>query len=199
MGIDPPQLDPDPLRQLQAWLDEAHAAGQTLPESFALATADATGAPSVRMVLLRGIGPDGLRFYGDLRSRKARDLAANPRAAAVFHFAGLSRQARASGLVEPVPRDEAEQYFASRPRGHRLSAWASHQGQPVRDRSQLEASVRALEERYPGDVPLPPTWGGFRLLADRVEFWVSREERLHDRAEYRREPNGSWTRRRLQP
>jgi len=198
--MEPTDLDPDPIAQLQRWLDEARAAGTELADAFALATADGRGTPSVRMVLLRGLGADGLRFFTNLGSRKAVDLAANPRAAAAFHLAAQSRQVRASGRVEPLGRDEAAAYFATRPRGHRLSAWASDQGQPVDSRAELESRVAALEARYPADeIPLPPKWGGFRVVPDRWEFWVSRADRLHDRVEYLREPDGSWTRRRLQP
>jgi pyridoxamine 5'-phosphate oxidase len=199
MPIDPATLDPDPFRQLDAWLREAHEAALPLPDSFALATADGDGAPSVRMLLLRGHGPDGLRFYTNRASRKGRDLAANPRGAALFHWPVLERQLRVSGAIQPLDELESAAYFAERPRRSQLSAWASDQGEPIASRAALEAAVAEADDRFPEQVPLPPEWGGYRLLPERFEFWVSREDRLHDRVEYLREPDGSWTRRRLQP
>lgn len=202
MSIDPATLDPDPLRQFATWLAEAEAADFVHPTAFALATADGDGAPSVRMVLLRGHGPDGFRFFTDRRSRKGRDLIANPRAAAAFSWPELGRQVRLHGAVEPLGDDESADYFATRPRGSQLSAWISEQGAPVDTRAELEARVVELEARFPGEaqeVPLPQHWGGYRLIPEAFEFWVSRPDRLHDRVEYRRGPDGAWTRRRLQP
>jgi len=199
MAIDPETLDPDPFRQFDAWLADAIAAGMPSADAFALATAGIDGAPSVRMVLLRGHGPDGFSFYTNRHSRKGRDLAANPRGAALFHWPLLERQLRLSGTIEALPDGESEAYFAGRPRGHRISAWASEQGQPIANRSELLTRVADLEKRFPGErVPLPPGWGGYRLRPDRFEFWVSRADRLHDRVEYERTPDG-WARRRLQP
>ncbi|HLA65367.1 MAG TPA: pyridoxamine 5'-phosphate oxidase [Candidatus Saccharimonadales bacterium] len=199
MPIDPATLDPDPFRQFDAWLTEAQAAALPLPDAFALATADADGAPSVRMLLLRGHGPDGLLFYTNRASRKGRDLAANRRGAALFHWPALERQLRVSGLVEPLDELESAAYFVDRPRGSQLSAWASDQGEPIVSRAALEAAVAEADERFPDQVPLPPAWGGYRLIPERFEFWLSREDRLHDRVEYLLQPDGSWTRRRLQP
>ncbi|MDP9251345.1 MAG: pyridoxal 5'-phosphate synthase, partial [Chloroflexota bacterium] len=130
MAIDPSALDPDPFRQFDAWLTEARAAGLPLPDAFALATTDREGAPSVRMLLLRGHGPDGLLFYTNRASRKGRDLAANPRGAALFHWPALARQLRVSGPIEPLDELKSAAYFADRPRGSQLSAWASDQGEP---------------------------------------------------------------------
>ena len=192
MPIDPASLDPDPFRQFDAWLTEARAADLPLPDAFALATADRDGGPSVRMLLLRGHGPDGLQFYTNRASRKGRDLAANPPANPPAPQAAPA----APALAAPV---ESAAYFADRPRGSQLSAWASDQGKPIAGRDALEAAVAAADARFPGDVPLPTDWGGYRLLPERFEFWVSREDRLHDRVEYVRERDGSWTRRRLQP
>jgi pyridoxamine 5'-phosphate oxidase len=197
--IDPATLDPDPFRQFDAWLREAQAAALPLPDAFALATADGDGTPSVRMLLLRGHGPDGLRFYTNRASRKGRDLAANPRGAALFHWPALQRQLRVSGLIEPLDELESAAYFADRPRGSQLAAWASDQGEPISSRAALEAAVAEADARFPREVPLPAAWGGYRLLPERFEFWLSREDRLHDRVEYLRGPDRSWTRRRLQP
>jgi pyridoxamine 5'-phosphate oxidase len=200
MSIDPTTLDADPVRQFEAWLAEAEATEMSHPSAFALATLGADGAPSVRMVLLRGNEPDGFRFFTDRRSLKGRDLAANPRAAAVFHWPQQSRQVRLHGSVEPLADAESAAYFATRPRGSQLSAWASEQGEPIAERRELEDRVAALQERFRGlEVPLPPHWGGYRLIPDAFEFWVSRLDRLHDRVEYVRDPQGMWQRRRLQP
>jgi pyridoxamine 5'-phosphate oxidase len=151
------------------------------------------------MVLLRGHGPDGFRFFTDQRSLKARDLAANPRAAATFYWAEPGRQVRLHGRVEALSVKESAAYFATRPRGSQLSAWASEQGAEIATREELSDRVGELSERFVADVPLPPTWGGYRLIPEAYEFWVSRADRLHDRVEYRRGPDGAWVRRRLQP
>jgi pyridoxamine 5'-phosphate oxidase len=199
-ALDPAALDPDPLRQFATWLAEAEAADLVHPSAFALATADGHAAPSVRMVLLRGYGPDGFRFFTDRRSRKGRDLAVNPRAAAAFSWPELGRQVRLHGPVEPLGEEESATYFVTRPRGSRLSAWASEQGAEIGARAELEARVAALDAHFPGEeVPLPPHWGGYRITPEAFEFWRSRPDRLHDRVEYRRGPDGAWIRRRLQP
>jgi pyridoxamine 5'-phosphate oxidase len=199
MSIDPSTLEADPLRQFDAWLAEAETAGLPLATAFALATADAGGAPSVRMVLLRGHGPDGFRFFTDRRSLKGRDLAANPRAAAAFYWAELGRQVRLHGPVEALGEESSALYFATRPRGSQVSAWASQQGEGIASRAELSAWVAAVAERFPREVPLPPHWGGYRLIPEAYEFWVSQPDRLHDRVEYRRDSDGAWVRRRLQP
>jgi pyridoxamine 5'-phosphate oxidase len=201
MPIDVDGLDPDPLVELAAWVAQAEAAGHRLPQAFALATADGAGRPSVRLVLLRGIGPDGLRFYTNRDSAKGRDLAVNPRSAAAFWWEQTNRQARVSGRVVPLDEAEVTRYWAARPRGHQLAAWASNQSQPIGDRADLEAQVEAMAARFGPEtaIPLPPFWGGYRLEPEQVEFWESREDRLHDRIEYRRDPERGWVRRRLQP
>jgi pyridoxamine 5'-phosphate oxidase len=201
MPLDPDDLDPDPLVELAAWVAEAEAAGHRLPSAFALATTDADGRPSVRLVLLRGIEPDGLRFYTNRDSAKGRDLATNPHGAAAFWWEQTDRQVRVSGPVEAVSDAESDAYWASRPAGHQLAAWASAQSEPIADRGSLEARVREIGSRF-GDaeaIPRPPSWGGYRLIPEVVELWESREDRLHDRIEYRRRPDGGWDRRRLQP
>lgn len=199
MPIDPATLDPDPIRQLDAWLREATDSGALLPNAFALATADGDGMPSVRFVLLHGLDAEGLRFYTNRSSRKGRDLAVNPWAAAAFWWPGLRREARVTGPIRLLPEDESLAYWRTRPRGAQLSAAASAQSQEINSREELEALVRAIEERHSGEIPLPPTWGGYLIAPGTVEMWESREDRLHDRVEYRRGADGSWHRRRLQP
>jgi pyridoxamine 5'-phosphate oxidase len=200
MPLDLDALGPDPLAELERWLAEAESVGHRLPNAFALATADADGRPSVRLVLLRGIGPDGLQFFTNRSSPKGRDLADNPRAAAVFWWERTNRQVRVSGPVSALPDEESDAYWASRPVGHQLAASASAQSEPIDDRSVLEDTVGELAARFGTDpVPRPAWWGGYRLEPEVVELWESREDRLHDRIEYRRRPDGGWERRRLQP
>jgi len=199
MPLDPGTLDPDPIRQLAAWLDDATAAGIPLPNAFALATADADGVPSVRFVLLNGLDADGLRFYTNRASRKGQDLAANPWASAAFWWPALDRQIRVGGPVRLLSDDESLAYWRTRPRGAQLSATASAQSREIGSRAELEALVKEAQARHPSEVPLPPTWGGYLLLPRTVELWESREDRLHDRVEYRRGGDGSWHPRRLQP
>lgn len=199
VGLSERDLDPDPIRQLGRWLAEAERAGVAFPEAMALATADARGRPSVRHVLMKGLDERGVLFFTNLGSRKGRDLAENPWAAAVFLWRELDRQVSLAGPVEPATREEAEAYFRTRPREARLGAWASRQSEPVRSRAELEAAYRAAAERFPGeDVPLPPHWGGFRIVPEVFEFWKGREHRLHDRFRYTREHDG-WRLVRLYP
>lgn len=199
MPLEMAELHPDPVEQLRAFLADARAAGHPMPDGFALATADADAAPSVRMVLLRGLDAEGLRFFTDRRSRKGTDLAANPRAAATFWWPQTDRQVRVAGGVVQLADDASRRYWESRPRASRLSAWASHQGHEASGRGELEARVRDLERRYSDDIPLPPYWGGYLLRPERFEFWESRENRLHDRIEYLPDGTGGWRRRVLQP
>jgi pyridoxamine 5'-phosphate oxidase len=199
MPLDPATLDPDPVRTLDAWLREAADAGVALPNAFALATADGDGMPSVRYVLLHGLDAEGLRFYSNRTSRKGRDLAVNPFAAAAFWWPALDRQARVTGPIRLLPEDESLAYWRTRPRGAQLSASASAQSQEITSRAELEAAVRILDKRYPDEVPLPPSWGGYLISPRTVELWESRADRLHDRVEYRRGGDGSWHPRRLQP
>jgi pyridoxamine 5'-phosphate oxidase len=197
--IDPTTLDPDPMRQLGAWIADADAAGVPLPTAFALATADGDGVPSVRFVLLHGLDDEGLRYYTNRGSRKGRDVAANPWAAAAFWWAALDRQARVSGPVRQLPDEASLSYWRTRPRGSQLSAAASNQSREIGSRAELEAAVAEVASRHPDEIPLPPFWGGYVLLPHAVEFWESRTDRLHDRVEYRRGADGSWHARRLQP
>ncbi len=165
---------------------------------MAVATASGDGAPSVRMVLLRSVDERGFVFNTNYESRKARDLAENPRAALLFYWHELGRQIRIEGDVARVEPGEADIYFATRPRGSRLSAWASRQSEVVGARAELEAQWRAADERYAGDVPRPPFWGGLRVTPASYEFWQHHEDRLHDRFRYRREA-GAWVIDRLAP
>jgi pyridoxamine 5'-phosphate oxidase len=193
-------VDPDPLAQFQAWFADAAAAGIRAPEAMALSTATPDGRPSIRMVLLKGADERGFAFYTNYESRKADELAANPLAALLFYWDPLGRQVRVEGLVERLPSDESAAYFATRPRASRLAAWASPQSGPLAGRDELEDAVRRAAERFQGgDVPLPPHWGGYRLVPERYEFWQHREDRLHDRIGYEPDGRGRWTLARLAP
>lgn len=190
----------DPLVQFERWFAEAQNAGLVDATAMALATADAQGAPSVRVVLLKHFDAAGFCWYTDYRSRKGRDLAVNPRAAAVFHWRELSRQVRISGRVERLPASDSGAYFDSRPDDSRFSAAASEQSAEVDSRATLEQRVAELKRRYPdGRVPRPESWGGYRLQPDTYEFWQGREGRLHDRFLFTRNNDGHWLLTRLQP
>ena len=199
MPIDPATLDPDPIRQLAAWLADASASGIRLPNAFALATADDEGMPSVRYVLLNGLDADGLRYFTHRGSRKGRDVAINPHAAAAFWWPTLDRQVRVSGSVRLLSDADSLAYWRTRPRGSQLSATISAQGQEIGSRAELEARVAELAARSAEELPLPPMWGGYLIVPRIIEFWESRADRLHDRIEYRRGGDGSWNARRLQP
>ena len=196
--LDEVNLGNDPISMFAAWMNAAVAAGIEEANGMALATASADGAPSVRIVLLRGFDQRGFVFYTNYESAKGQDLLANPRAAITFWWQPLERQVRVSGSVERVARPEAETYFGTRPRGHRLSAWASPQSRVVKDRAELQARAEEAETQFPGDVPLPDFWGGYRLAPERIEFWQGRENRLHDRLLFEKR-QGEWTVARLAP
>ena len=196
--MDERELDENPIPQLRAWLDEARSA-IPLPEAMALATADAEGRPSVRMVLLRGVDERGLTFFTNRESRKGNELRANPRAALALHWWELGRQVRVAGPVEEVSQEESLAYWETRPRPSRLAAWASPQSLPLANRSALEELVVKASERFgEGDVPLPEFWGGYRVIPEEVELWTHRDDRLHDRFRYVRVGDG-WRRERLAP
>ena len=188
----------DPLTQAAEWLAEAAAAGVPEPEGAALATASRDGRPSVRFVLVRGVDHRGLRFFTNYASRKGRELDANPVAALSLWWPSLQRQLRAEGPVERLAAEESDAYFASRARGSRLGAWASHQGTVIPGREPLDERLAELEERYGEDVPRPEYWGGYLLRPEAIEFWEGRANRLHDRVHYLRDGDG-WRRERLSP
>jgi len=191
-------LDADPLQQFERWYREV-AGVVRAPEAMALATASENGAPSLRMVLLKGFDEDGFVFYTAYGSRKGSELAQNPRAALLFYWDPLGRQVRIEGRVERVARELSEEYFHSRPRGAQLAALASRQSTVLGDRDDLLARYAQLERELDGrEVPLPEAWGGFRLEPETYEFWQHRENRLHDRFRYRRD-DGGWTIERLSP
>ena len=189
----------DPLVLFQRWFRDAKRKGALQPDAIALATADAGGAPSARMVLFKGLDAEKFLFYSNYGSRKGRDLASNRRAALVFYWPATSHQVRVSGRVSRLPRAASVAYFHSRPRGAQLSALASRQSRVVPSRWLLEKAVAELERRYPKTVPLPADWGGYALRPDWIEFWEHRADRLHDRLRYVRRRERGWRLERLAP
>jgi pyridoxamine 5'-phosphate oxidase len=189
----------DPFLLFREWFDEAKRSSIVAPEAMTLATATTDGAPSARMVLLKGADEHGFVFYTGYASRKGRELAENPRAALAFYWQPLGKQVRVEGPVERVSEAESAAYFATRPRGSQLAAWASEQSRPLGSREELERRYAELEQEYDGrEVPLPPHWGGYRLRPEAIEFWEHRENRLHDRVRYARAREG-WQAERLSP
>ncbi len=191
-------LDPDPLVQFASWLEEALEAHPGWPNAMTLATADAKGSPSARIVLLKAVDENGFTFYTNLSSRKGRELEQNPHAALVFYWPMLERQVGVRGVVVKVSDSEADEYFATRPLDSKLGAWASEQSAPLASREELEGRVAANSERFGTDVPRPPHWSGFRLTPTEMEFWKARSNRLHDRFLYKRDSSG-WSITRLNP
>ena len=199
VGIPEAADDADPIELFGAWFAAARDSGILLPESMALATATPDGHPSVRMVLLKSFDARGFVFYTNYRSRKAVELDANPHAALCFHWPVLERQVRISGTVARISREESEAYFHTRPRGRRISAWASRQSEPLPGREELLRRVEEYRRRFPGDdVPLPDFWGGYRLRAERIEFWQGKADRLHERLLFERDGE-EWRATRLYP
>ncbi|HYX26897.1 MAG TPA: pyridoxamine 5'-phosphate oxidase [Thermoanaerobaculia bacterium] len=199
-GLSEEDLAADPIAQFRVWLDQAREAHPDDFTAMVLATADPDGRPAARVVLLKGVDERGFVFYTHYESAKGRELAANPRAALVFYWSALERQVRIEGPVERTTREESEAYFASRPRGSRLGAWASPQSRPLASREELDRRAEEVAERFAdGDVPRPEDWGGFRVLPEIVELWQGRPSRLHDRLRYVRLPAGGWRIERLAP
>ena len=191
--------NPDPLAQFTLWFEDAKAAGAPEPNAMAVATVGPDGAPSLRMVLLKGHGEDGFVFYTNYGSRKAQELEQNARVALLFFWPTLQRQVRVEGRVARTSRDESAEYFRTRVRGAQVGAWASAQSEVITTREALEARVAELEEEYAGrEIPVPPFWGGFRVTPSRYEFWQGREHRLHDRLVYERD-GARWKIARLSP
>jgi pyridoxamine 5'-phosphate oxidase len=189
----------NPTEHFKQWFDHAVEQKAFMPEAVCLATVNAEGRPSARMVLFKGIDGDALTFFTNYGSRKAHQLDGQPVAALVFHWLELERQVRFEGRVERLSADKSDAYFASRGRGSRLSAWASQQSQPISDRATLELQYAEVEARFEGkEVPRPEFWGGYRLLPDRAEFWQGMPHRFHERLEYV-VGDGGWTERHLQP
>jgi pyridoxamine 5'-phosphate oxidase len=181
----------DPHVLFDQWLAEARVSEPNDPTAMALATADGEGRPSVRMVLMKGHDPRGFVFYTNLDSRKGGELAANPSAALLFHWKSLRRQVRIEGPVEPASAEEADAYFATRARDSQLGAWASDQSRPLDSRALFEARYEETRSRFEGrDVPRPPRWAGWRIVPERIEFWTSREHRLHERRLFTRAGEG---------
>jgi len=196
--LDVGDVDPDPIDQFAAWFEQARLA-MPMPEAMALATADPLGWPSVRMVLMKSFDERGLVFYTNYRSPKGLALAANPRAAAAFYWELQNRQVRVRGRVDRVSAPESDAYFATRPRGAQLGAYASHQSQPIEGRADLEWRVASAHTSFEGrPVTRPEWWGGFRLAPEEIEFWQGQPDRLHDRVRYRLD-GGAWRIERLQP
>jgi pyridoxamine 5'-phosphate oxidase len=191
----------EPLRLFAAWFEDARKAEPNDPEAMALATVDAGGLPNLRMVLLKGFDERGFVFYSNEGSQKGRELAANPKAALAFHWKSLRRQVRLRGAATAVGADEADAYFASRPRAAQIGAWASRQSSPLESRLAFEKAIAVHAAKFAiGAVPRPPFWVGYRLTPTVMEFWQDRPYRLHDRVEFRRpEPGAAWTRTRLYP
>jgi pyridoxamine 5'-phosphate oxidase len=199
-GLSERDLDPDPFVQFQKWFQETSKAGVLEPNAAVLATADAAGKPSARMMLVKGIDDRGFSFFTNYESRKGQDLTQNPKAALVFPWIELERQICITGSISRLAREESAAYFKVRPRGSRLGAWASKQSQVINSRAELEEQVKQLEKQYPDeDIPLPPNWGGYLLTPSEIEFWQGRQNRLHDRLRYTRQPDNRWRIERLSP
>lgn len=199
-GLDEADAGSDPFDLFRKWFDEAKAAELFEPNAMILATAAADGTPSARAVLLKALDQRGFTFFTNYESRKAREMAENPRAALVFLWHPLERQVRVEGSIELVTAEESDAYFVTRPTGSRLGAWASRQSETIPDRLFLETRHAALMAQYPdGNIPRPPNWGGYRVLPTAIEFWQGRTSRLHDRILFTRRADGSWDRSRLSP
>lgn len=200
-GFDVEDVEDDPLVQFRRWLDDAVAAGVDEPNAMTLATVDGDGRPAARTVLLKGMDGRGFIFFSNHGSRKGRHLAANGACALTFLWTPLQRQVCVTGRAERLGEDESTEYFAARPRGSRISAWASEQSTVIADRTVLEERAAGLEARFAGmeDIPKPPFWGGYLVVPETIELWGGRPSRLHDRLRYSRDSKGGWRTDRLSP
>ena len=197
LGAD--ELNTDPFLLFNQWFAEAQQSEINDPDAIALASVDADGMPSVRMVLLKEILPEGFVFYTNYTSRKSGELMSTGKAAFVVHWKSLRRQIRVTGSVEQVPDSQSDAYFQTRSRGSRIGAWASQQSKPLQNRGELAAAVRKIEETYPDEVPRPNHWGGFLIRPAEIEFWADGDFRLHDRFRFTTETDGHWVAQRLYP
>lgn len=198
-SLDETSVDADPIRQFEAWFKQALDARLPEPNTMTLATVDARGYPSARIVLIKGVDERGFVFFTNYESRKGLDLAANPHASLLFYWIELERQVRVEGTVVKTSAEESDLYFHSRPLGSRIGAWASEQSRPLESRALLEAREKAFSERFGETPPRPPHWGGYRLVPETIEFWQGRPSRLHDRILYTRESDAGWRISRLSP
>ena len=197
LGAD--QLNTDPFLLFDQWFQEAQQSEINDPDAIALASVDADGMPSVRMVLLKEIVPEGFVFYTNYTSRKSGELLATGKAAFVIHWKSLRRQIRVTGSVEQVSGDQSDAYYQTRSRGSRIGAWASQQSKPLRTRAELAEAVSKIEKTFPDEVPRPPHWGGFLIRPAEIEFWADGDFRLHDRFRFTTDANSQWVAQRLYP
>ncbi len=199
-SLDEKDLHANPFKQFETWFQDARDAGVDEPNAMTLATATKDGKPSARIVLLKGLDERGFVFFTNYESRKGRELRENPNAALCFHWQKLERQVNIVGSVEKISTEDSEAYFNSRPLASRYGAWASRQSEPLESKAALLARVAELALKYPiGNVPLPPFWGGFRVVPDELQFWQGQPSRLHDRFRYLKQTNGVWKIDRLSP
>jgi pyridoxamine 5'-phosphate oxidase len=198
-SLEAADVDRDPVRQFEAWFAQAVEAQLPEPNAMTLATVDADGRPSARIVLIKGVDQRGFTFFTNYESRKGHDLLVNPFASLLFHWVELERQVRIEGRVVKTSEAESDAYFASRPPGSRIGAWASNQSQVIESRAELEAREQDFHARFGDAPPRPPHWGGYRLVPDAIEFWQGRPSRLHDRLRFTREGDAGWQIVRLSP